>query len=277
MVCKDYTVSKADFEIWHCGSCTFRFTQRVPGQADIGPYYQSDNYISHSDTDQGIISKMYKRARNYTLGMKRKLVQAQTGKITGKLLDIGCGTGAFLHALQQAGWQVTGLEPDAGARAKAKQLYGIDAQPSQELFTLSGSFDAITLWHVMEHVHDMHDYMEQFKKLLAPGGKLIIAVPNYTSKDAVNYGAFWAAYDVPRHLWHFSPASMRTLAQAHGFSIRQTKPMWLDAFYIAMLSEQYKHGSNRLISAVWQGMGSVLKAMGDKEKCSSVIYIMEVV
>jgi len=271
---KDHTVTHEMFEIWHCDDCTLRFTQNVPGAAAIGRYYQSADYVSHSDTEKGLINRLYHLVRNYTLSGKKKLLQKVTGKETGTLLDIGAGTGAFANTMQLAGWDVTGLEPDATARINASNKYGLALQSPDDLFGLEASqFDAITMWHVLEHVHDLHGYLDQFQKIVKPGGRLIIAVPNYTSYDAKVYKEYWAAYDVPRHLYHFSPKSMELLGNAKGFALEDTKPMWFDSFYVAMLSERYKNGSGNIIGAVWNGLLSNLKAMHNNKKCSSVIYI----
>lgn len=272
---KDYTVSSEIFEVWHCNACTARFTQQVPPGEKIGRYYQAEAYVSHTDTKKGLVNRLYHLVRNYTLQTKRKLVQKATGLKTGALLDVGAGTGAFSAAMQQAGWAVTGLEPDDTARANARTQHGITLQSPDNLFKLPvNSFDAITLWHVLEHVHELHRYLDTFNALLKPNGVLVIAVPNYTSYDAAIYQEHWAAYDVPRHLYHFSPQSMLALAKLHGFTIAAYKPMWFDSFYVAMLSEQYKTGKGNLIKAVWNGLLSNLNALSDGKKCSSVIYVM---
>jgi SAM-dependent methyltransferase len=271
---KDHTVSGETFEIWHCDDCTGRFTQRVPALSAIGPYYQSAAYVSHSDTEKGLVNRLYHLVRNHTLKSKRRLVQEVTGKETGNLLDVGAGTGAFSHTMLLAGWQLTALEPDDTARQNAKNKYGLDLSTPDQLFSLPAQkFDAITMWHVLEHVHDLQGYLKQFHTILAPGGSLLIAVPNYTSYDAKVYGGYWAAYDVPRHLYHFSPKSMEMLGQAHGFYLADTRPMWFDSFYVSMLSEQYCNGSANIFGAVWNGMLSNLKALFDRKKCSSVIYV----
>ncbi len=271
---KDYTVTHEMFEIWHCDDCSLRFTQHVPGATVIGSYYQSVNYVSHSDNSKGLINRLYHLVRNYTLTGKRKLLQKVTGKGTGSLLDVGAGTGAFVNTMKLAGWKVTGLEPDETARQNANTKYGLTLNPPDNLFTLElAQFDAITMWHVLEHVHDLHAYLEQFHQILKPGGRLLIAVPNYTSHDAKAYKGFWAAYDVPRHLYHFSPKSMEQLGNRKGFVLADTKPMWFDSFYVAMLSEQYRNESGNLIGAAWNGLLSNLKALRNKKKCSSVIYI----
>ena len=273
---KDYTVSQSEFKIVECINCTHRYTQDVPDANEIGPYYKAESYISHTDTKSDLISKLYHYVRNITLKGKRSLVQKYTRKSTGKILDVGCGTGAFLFTMKQAGWEVEGLEPDETASKIALEKHGIITQDPGKIYQLQTTqYDAITMWHVMEHVHDLQGYCATLKKLLKPGGVLFVAVPNYTSYDAHKYQQYWAAYDVPRHLYHFSPNSMEKLLQQHGMKIVATKPMWFDSFYVSMLSEQYKHKKSRLISALFTGLISNLKAMMDKKTCSSIIYIIK--
>lgn len=273
--CKDYLVSNETFDIYHCSNCTLRFTQDVPTAAYIAPYYQSEDYISHSDSEKGLINRLYKIARRFTLASKRKLLLKETGLATGSLLDTGCGTGAFLNEMKHAGWQVTGLEPDAGARKKAAALYQLAPLPPEQLFVLpAASFDAITLWHVLEHVHELDAYFREFRRLLSKKGKLVIAVPNYTSRDAGYYQRFWAAYDVPRHLYHFSPAAMEQLAKKYGFLLKTMRPMMLDAYYISMLSEKYKNGGN-LVKALAVGISCTFATLRNTRKSSSVIYLFE--
>ncbi len=272
---KDYTVSGEEFPVTHCKNCTLRFTQDVPDSMSIGKYYASDSYISHSDTQTGLVNKLYHFIRKKTLQDKKNLISISTGKQTGKILDVGCGTGAFLHTMKQGGWQCTGIEPDDAARIKAAELYGVQPLAAEELFTLpENTFDAITLWHVLEHVHELEKYAVQLRELLAPGGTLFIAVPNYTSYDAVYYKKYWAAYDVPRHLYHFSPASMKLLAENHGLVIQNVKPMWFDSFYVSILSEKYKTGRGNMLRAFYIGLKSNLKTLRNKEKCSSLIYVI---
>jgi 2-polyprenyl-3-methyl-5-hydroxy-6-metoxy-1,4-benzoquinol methylase len=272
---KDNTVSKEEFAVWHCNKCTLRFTQDVPDAAAIAPYYQSEDYISHSNTGKGIINRIYQAVRKKTLVSKRKLVERITGIKKGSFLDIGCGTGSFVNEMQQAEWRVTGLEPDKGAREMAVKLYGLEIREAKEFYNLPvNSYDAITLWHVLEHVHDLHGYIKQLKTLLKDNGKLFIAVPNYTSFDATEYGSYWAAYDVPRHLYHFSPKAMQELMAMYGLKIITYKPMWYDSVYVSLLSSRYKNTKANFPGAVWTGFISNLKALFDVKKCSSVIYII---
>lgn len=271
---QDHTVSHETFSIWECGECSLRFTQNVPDAAAIGRYYQSDAYVSHSDTRKGLINRLYHTVRNITLQSKLKMIVQASGKKTGALLDVGAGTGAFAAVMQQNGWKVTGLEPDETARKNALQNHQLQLQTLDTLYQLpAAQYQVITLWHVLEHVHELHSYLDCFFKVLDATGTLVIAVPNYTSDDARHYGANWAAYDVPRHLYHFSPASMERLLTQHGFTISAYKPMWFDSFYVSMLSEQYKTGKQNLPGAFFSGLRSNKKAMSAAENCSSVIYI----
>ncbi|WP_207494097.1 class I SAM-dependent methyltransferase [Aridibaculum aurantiacum] len=273
--CTDHTVSKKIFEVWKCSACTFAFTQNVPTLDYIAPYYQSSAYVSHSDTKEGIINKLYHQVRKVTLRSKRSLLKKITGLKNGTLLDVGAGTGAFAHTMQTAGWHVTGLEPDTAARATALSKYNLELQTLQSLTELQpASYDAITLWHVLEHVHDLDGYFHTFSRLLKNTGRLVVAVPNYTSHDASVYQAYWAAYDVPRHLYHFSPKSMHVLAEEKGFIIEKLYPMWFDSIYVSMLSEQYQKGKNNHLRAIKVGLVSNVKAIFDTAKCSSVIYVM---
>lgn len=268
----DYSSSKKNFEVWKCPDCTACFTQDAPAQDEIAPYYQFEDYISHTDTKKGLLARLYHFVRNITLRSKRDMIKKATGLNTGQILDIGCGTGAFLHTMQKCGWQVTGLEPDETARKNCLAIHGITAQLPDELFSLpEQTYDAITLWHVLEHVHQLQDYIARINKLLKPGGILVIAVPNYTSHDALVYQQYWAAWDVPRHLYHFSPAAMKVLLERHQFTVQQTKPMWFDSFYVSMLSEKYRKGN--IVKAFFTGLSSNFKALFHREKCSSLIYL----
>jgi 2-polyprenyl-3-methyl-5-hydroxy-6-metoxy-1,4-benzoquinol methylase len=272
---KDHSVSKEEFVVWQCANCTLRFTQDVPDENSMGRYYKSEDYISHTNTDKGFINKAYQKVRDYTLQQKAKLIIDETSIVKGSLLDIGCGTGAFLNTMKGKGWQVQGMEPEEDARKLAKQLYGLSIDEPTAINELNDqSFDAITLWHVLEHVHHLHEYVEQLKRLLKPQGKLFIAVPNYQSKDAAAYRLYWAAYDVPRHLYHFSPKAVNVLMQQYGLRIEKEKPMWFDSFYISMLSSKYRNGKPNYPAAVMNGIKSNLAALMNKENCSSLIYII---
>jgi SAM-dependent methyltransferase len=272
---KDHSVSKEDFVIWQCGNCTLRFTQDVPAEDSIGPYYQSQDYISHTNTNKGLLNKLYQKVRSFTLEQKAKLIINHT-KEKGKILDIGAGIGAFLSVMKEKGWEIKGIEPDDGARKNASQLFGLTLdEPSSMPLLEPGTYDAITLWHVLEHVHQLKEYVAQLKNLLTKEGKIFIAVPNYTSADAAAYKTYWAAYDVPRHLYHFSPKSIETLMNRNGLQVIAKKPMWFDSFYISLLSSKYRSGHTSWIGAGFNGLRSNLTFLTNQDKCSSLIYIIQ--
>lgn len=279
---KDYTVSGKSFSIWQCNNCSLRFTQDVPDIDTIGEYYKSENYISHTNTSKGLINRLYQIIRKKTLKQKRKLVCKIAGRKQGEILDVGSGVGAFVNEMKQNGWQAMGLEPDADARKIAKEIFNCELRNTDEFFHLPENFfDIITLWHVLEHIHDLKNFLNQLKKILKPSGQIIIAVPNYTSLDASVYKEYWAGYDVPRHLYHFSPLAMEFLIKKTGMEIMDHRPMWFDSFYISLLSSKYKNArlpprqgrTNWLVSFII-GIRSNLKAVFDKKKCSSLIYII---
>ena len=275
MTIKDHSVSGETFPLWECSECTLRFTQDVPDASGIGRYYQSAAYISHTNTRAGLINRLYHIVRNRTLSQKKKLICNTTGLQTGKLLDIGAGAGAFAAHMKSSGWQVTALEPDATTRQKAQDEYRLSLLPAESLYELDSSqFDAITLWHVLEHVHDLHGYLSKLKELLKPSGVIFIAVPNYTSYDAGKYASDWAAYDMPIHLYHFSPKAMNRLLGSHSLRLKEMKPMWFDSFYVSLLSEKYRTGKQQLVKGFMTGLVSNIKASTDKSRCSSLIYIV---
>jgi 2-polyprenyl-3-methyl-5-hydroxy-6-metoxy-1,4-benzoquinol methylase len=271
---KDYSLTGDDFQIIQCANCTLEYTDPSPSKEAIAPYYNFPSYISHTDTKEGLVNQIYHKVRNYTLTQKTNWVQSLFTGHKGQLLEVGAGTGAFAHSMLKKGWKVTALEPDAASRKKALENYDINLLPIEELFQLEpAKYEVITLWHVLEHVHDLNAYMKTFHSLLKPNGRLIIAVPNYTSYDAGFYMNFWAAYDVPRHLYHFSPLSMHYLAKKHKMSIVQKLPMWFDSFYVSLLSEKYKEsGIIGMMRAFFVGCISNLTALSNVDRGSSMIY-----
>jgi 2-polyprenyl-3-methyl-5-hydroxy-6-metoxy-1,4-benzoquinol methylase len=274
ITCKDYTVSKSEFKIVSCNNCGFKFTNPRPDTNEIGKYYESDDYISHSDSGKGIVNSLYKVVRNYTINKKVKLVNGFTKDKT--ILDIGCGTGAFLNSCNQSGWITNGIEPSKNARKFALQNYKLEISPETQIPKLSNnSFSIITMWHVLEHVHLLNERIVDLKRLLKVDGTIIIAVPNCNSYDARQYKEFWAAYDLPRHLYHFTPDTMEKLLTKHNLRIVKKLPMVFDSYYVSLLSEKYKFGKTNLIKAILTGFRSNLKARSDINTFSSIIYIIK--
>lgn len=271
---KDHSVSGEFFSITRCNSCGLQITLPQPPVEEIGRFYASEEYISHSDSRKGLINSAYHKVRNYMLGQKATWVKQFLGTSSGQLLDMGAGTGYFAAKMKSIGWSVVAIEPDAKAREVARREHNLELLSPESAKNLpAGEFDVITLWHVLEHIHDLREQVALYHKLLKPNGSLIIAVPNYTSHDANHYKEYWAAYDVPRHLWHFSPASMRKLLSVSGFDVKEIKPMPFDAFYVSLLSEKYKsNGKAGLISGGFQGMLTYFKSLLNREQSSSLIY-----
>jgi SAM-dependent methyltransferase len=271
---KDFFLTGESFEIVSCRDCGFRFTNPRPKEEELGKYYESTEYISHSDTRKGLFASVYQVVRRYTIGRKLSMIEKYHGK--GKILDIGCATGQFLNHMALHGWEATGIEPDVKTRDRAISEYGLQVFPEDHLNTLNNnSFDVITMWHVLEHVSDLNGRMSQLKNLLKPKGTLIVAVPNSNSYDAKKYNTFWAGYDLPRHLYHFTKPDVKLLAERHGFGIVKILPMKFDAFYVSLLSEKYKSGKMQWLPALWNGFWSNLKS-GSKNGHSSLIYVMKI-
>ncbi len=276
LTCTDHFVSQETFRLKSCNICGFKITEDIPEESNIGGYYQSEEYISHSNTRQGIVNRMYHLVRNYMLARKRKLVQRITKGKTGLILDIGTGTGFFLNEMKKHGWEITGIEKSEEARNFAKSEFDLDIKPVEESVHLEDSgYDVITLWHVLEHIHSLEESMEKYMRLLKRKGKLVIAVPNHASYDAEHYKEFWAAYDVPRHIWHFSPQQMIRFGKKKGFEFKSLHTMPFDSFYVSLLSEKYKNSSMPFVKGIFHGKISWLNSLLDKKKCSSVIYVFE--
>lgn len=266
---KDFSVSGETFELHKDAERDMLVTQPVP--ENLARYYESEDYISHTDAKKSFTDKIYQKVKRVNLKNKTQLIDNQSNKNI-KLLDIGAGTGDFLVMAKSQGFVVDGVEPSEIARINADKK-GI--QLHEDLDALGGQrFNVITLWHVLEHLPSLEKQIAQMVSLLEENGTLIVAVPNYKSFDAKHYKSFWAGFDVPRHLWHFSRKSINTLFQKHDMEVVKTKPMWFDAFYVSMLSEKYKGNPLYLISAFFIGLWSNLRACFNKEY-SSIIYILK--
>lgn len=270
LTCKDYTVSQESFNIVSCKACSFKFTNPRPLDSEIGKYYKSEDYVSHSDTKKGLINRLYHMVRTRTLKQKLDLISSYVSR--GTILDYGCGTGMFLKTCADAGWESFGFEPDLDAKKLAEEK-GLCVAISKETL-LGNKYDIISLWHVLEHVTDLDETLHFFSKSISDKGRLIIAVPNYTSADARHYKEFWAGYDVPRHIYHFEIGTLRKLLGNYGFGLEETKPMKFDSYYVSMLSEKYKTGSMNYFTAFLSGLKSNLLANGPSQY-SSVIYIFK--
>lgn len=267
---KDHSVSKETFELYRNEKLDLLYTFPKPEGAKLSAYYESDDYISHTDGKRSVFEKIYHIVKKIALKNKLKLVNG-LGSGKGELLDIGAGTGDFLSVAKEDGWKVSAIEPSEKAKSIAKSKGIAFSESTEELS--EASFDAITMWHVLEHVPDPSAQLAELNRLLKPNGFIIIAVPNHKSYDAKIYGEFWAAYDVPRHLWHFSKESIAKLAEDAGLKLIKTLPMPFDAYYVSLLSEKYRSGSMNPIRAFANALKSNIKARKTGE-FSSLIYVI---
>ncbi|WP_242921654.1 class I SAM-dependent methyltransferase [Pontibacter liquoris] len=271
LVVTDNSVSKESFVLVECENCSFKFTNPRPDAASIGAYYESEDYISHSNTKSGIINRAYHVVRSITTKQKVELINRHAaGK--GSVLDYGCGTGVFLAACKKDGWEVRGIEPNERARQVATAETGENIAASLE--DLSGEkFDVITLWHVLEHVHTLNETVDALIASLQDNGTLIIAVPNADSHDAKEYRENWAAYDVPRHLYHFTQPTMKRFLKKHRMVLEEVLPMKFDAYYVSMLSEKHKDGKTKMLASVLNGYKSNSHAEKNGNDYSSLIFV----
>ena len=272
-VVKDHSISQESFVIMKCANCNFQFTNPRPDQDNIGKFYESEDYISHTNKGNNPINIIYKLVRNYSTQNKIKLIKKISKKDKAKILDYGTGTGFFLNAIKEKGWKTVGVEPDQRARENAEKLIGQKIYADlKEIELLDNKYDVITLWHVLEHIHDLNQVFSTLKSLLKEKGKIIIAVPNIDSLDNKIYKEDWAAYDVPRHLYHFNKETLSTFALKHGMKVKNVYPMKFDSYYISMLSEKYQKGNGNIVKSIINGYKSNSYASKNHNNYSSLIF-----
>ena len=268
---KDHSVSKETFDLYYDETLDMLITYPQPSVENLGKYYESEDYISHTDNKRSLFEKLYHFIKSIALKNKLNLINSlQPNK--GKILDIGAGTGDFLSVAKNDGWKTIGVEPSDRAKAIAKNKGVSFVSATSELE--NNSFDVISMWHVLEHVPDLDKQIKELKRLLKPTGTLIIAVPNFKSFDAKHYGKFWAAYDVPIHFWHFSKTAIKLLFEKEEMKLEKVLPMKFDSFYVSLLSEKYKSGIMNFVKAFFIGLQSNWKAKNNFEY-SSHIYILK--
>ncbi len=260
------------FAIKECENCELWFTSPRPANEDLGKYYESEDYISHSDKRESIIDHVYHLVRTYSLKKKVNLITRLNGEV-GRLLDFGAGTGHFVKQAKIAGWDVIGLEPSADARNVAAKNGDTKLEDPSAFDWTEAKMNVISLWHVLEHVTDLHLKMQDFNNALIDGGILIIAVPNHESYDSQVYGKNWAALDVPLHLYHFKKRNIKELAEKFGFVLEEVINMPFDSYYVSMLSEKVESGKQNLIKGFWTGFKSNLKGLRTKNQ-SSLVYVL---
>lgn len=268
---KDHSVSKENFELYRDEHLDMLFTKPKPNAIDLPKYYESDDYISHTDGKRSFFEHFYHFIKNIALKHKLRLINSLCNE-RGKILDIGAGTGDLLLVAKKNGWETIGYEPNAKAR-KIAENKGIKFT-SETSNLENASFDIITMWHVLEHVSDVEAQIKELKRLIKPTGAILIAVPNFNSYDALYYKEFWAAFDVPRHLSHFSKKSIALLFEVQNLKLAKILPMKFDAYYVSLLSEKYKTGRMNYAKAFAIGLKSNFIGRGFTEY-SSHIYILK--
>lgn len=267
---KDHSVSQETFELLYEEELDMLITHPQPSPEKLPSYYESVDYISHTDGNKSMFEKMYQFIKSIALKNKLKLINSQSSK--GKILDIGAGVGDFLNVAKNDGWETIGIEPSSKAKLIAKSKGVSFVESLSELD--SNSFDVITMWHVLEHVPDLENQIKELKRLIKPTGTVIIAVPNFKSYDAEYYGKYWAAYDIPIHLWHFSKTAIKKLFIKENLDLIEVIPMKFDSFYVSLLSEKYKTGKMNFIKAFFIGIKSNWKG-SQKMEYSSHIYVLK--
>lgn len=268
---KDYFLTGEEFGLYTNHEFGFLETRQVPLDK-LSDYYKSENYISHSDAKKSFLDRIYQSVKTFNIAYKFSRLGYKEGKKS--LLDFGCGTGDFLKYAQNKGLNVYGIEPNQDALKLAQKKVGDEKVSSSKLKDLDMTFDYITLWHVLEHIPNLYEFITELKTKLKPDGKILIAVPNHKSFDAKFYKSYWAAWDVPRHIWHFSNDSFLKLMYKNELKKVKLYPLWFDSFYISILSEKYKKTKFGILRAIPIALISNLKALFDKN-WSSVIYLIQ--
>lgn len=272
--CTDHFATGETFDLYECTDCHFAFTQNVPDEKEIGRYYESPTYISHSNTNKGITNRLYHLVRKIMLKNKTGLVKRLTLLKNGKILDYGAGTGHFARAMKKRGWEVTAIEKSDKARELSRKEFDFEMLPVESLSDIKDrEFDVVTMWHVMEHIQNLDNMWDELYRILDDTGIAIIAVPNSKSYDAQRYGEHWAAYDVPRHLWHFTPNTIMRWGEKHNFLLERQFTMPFDGFYISVLSESNKGSRLHTMKGFWNGFKGWLAQAKRRGASSSIIYV----
>lgn len=271
----DWLVSKENFELQQCAECSFVFTSNAPSQETAGPYYESEEYVEHTDTKKGLIYGVYHQARK--LMLKFKLSTIKNFNRGNKILDIGSGSGYFINFMKQNGYDVSGVEISEKAVALCKEKFNINVNSPLDFLAkkLPTDFDIISMWHVFEHVYNFEEYFEIIYNSLKADGKVFVALPNPDCFEAKYYKEYWNGFDTPRHLWHFSPRTFRKFAENRGFKLIAMRRLPLDPFFNAMVSNSYQSGFKFLPYTFLIGLISFINGLLNQNKASSLIYVLQ--
>ena len=269
MKIKDHFLSQETFEVKPSMYPGILETVPKPSEDKLADYYDSLDYISHQTQSKSLKDKIYQSVKS--LMIQRKKSQILKFYKTGKILDIGAGTGDFLEAFEDDKWEKFAIEPSEKLHPVFKQK-NILRQNELSNFD-DDSFEIITLWHSLEHISNLEHTLLEIKRILKPKGVIFIAVPNHKSYDAKFYKTYWAAWDVPRHLWHFSRTGLKTLFSDYHLKCIQEKAMPFDSYYVSLLSETYRPNGLK-VRAFLIGLLSNLKASINNEY-SSITYVLK--
>ncbi|MDD2798416.1 MAG: class I SAM-dependent methyltransferase [Bacteroidales bacterium] len=276
LACTDFFTTSETFDLKRCDKCQFVFTQNFPSETIIGKYYDVPEYVSHSDTKKGIVNYLYHFARRFMLKRKMSLITKVSKMNSGNILDYGCGTGYFLNEMAKNGWKTTGIEKSDLAREFALNEFGLEINEPSFLSKMEDkSCDVVTLWHVLEHIENFDTLLSELKRVLKPDGTLILALPNSSSFDARHYREYWAAFDVPRHLWHFTPKTIALVGEKHNMKIVGAKAMPLDSFYISIMSEQNRGSRFAFVKGICVGLIANIVSLANISNQSSLIYLFK--
>lgn len=272
-ICTDFLVTGTKFPVSKCTNCGFIFTNNYPEEEESGRYYKSDEYISHSDINKGLLFRLYHHVRKLMLSSKLRILKQESGLKTASVIDIGSGTGYFPQFLIKKGWECHGIEINKEARAYAKSKNSLILYSPREIANFKPeSIDIITMWHTLEHFYNPGEYLSSAYRILKKGGLLAVAVPNHWSYDAKKYRDLWAAWDVPRHLWHYNPETIEKMADKYHFNIRSIKRLHFDTFYVSVLSEKHKNSSLPLVKGFITGFISWINSLLRIKTSSSLLY-----
>ena len=270
---KDFSVTKEKFTVVTCDNCGLTFTSPRPKGSELGKYYLSEHYISHTNASKTLFEKTYQLIRKISMKRKYKLISSYAS--SGKILDIGCGTGDFLNMCKAKQWKTKGVEPNERARKQCIDRYKLDVSASVNLEEVEGRFDIITMWHVLEHVDKINETIINLQRLISENGRIIIAVPNINSYDCSFYNKYWAGYDLPIHLYHFTKESIVNIFKKHNLKLDSVKEMPFDSYYVSLLSEEHKTGKKNPIRALFIGAMSNIVGRFTQKGYSSRIYIFK--
>ncbi|MGJ8683020.1 MAG: class I SAM-dependent methyltransferase [Nonlabens sp.] len=264
---QDYFLTQEKFELYKNEQTEVLKT--TPQPENLESYYESENYLSHDDSQDSFFARCYQYAKGWNLKSKKSLIGKYA--VDGKILDIGAGVGDVVGALKKSGYDAVGYEPSKKARifAARKGIELLDQTDSIQ----PNSIKVISMYHVLEHVPDYDKQIADIKNWLQEDGVLILALPNYNSFDAKWFKQHWAGYDVPRHLFHFNKRAVRNVFQGD-FEIVSTKPMWFDSFYVSILSARYQKKKLAFVYGIIIGLISNIAALFSKEP-SSIVYVLK--